>query len=244
MNKSAFGRDEFLARFGIAEVDFRQWEKLKLVRPVGFTDDKVPLYAEETAARVKHIQRLAELGYGCEEIEKILKKVGLPKGTEKKRKPDAPDQYLTVGNLAERVGVSPRTIKHWEDKGIIEPDMRSEGGFRLYSGVFVYLCELIRDLQLFGYTLEEIKAASDQFRYFLAVQDNLEAHPKAEVAARLDAMLADIRVLFDKMNLLEKGIKRWRDLLKKKRKEILDLKKKNQKRGHQDPREKRRTKGE
>ena len=43
------------------------------------------------------------------------------------------NSYLTVGNLADKIGVSPRTIKHWEDKGIIEPDMRSDGGFRLYS---------------------------------------------------------------------------------------------------------------
>jgi len=230
VNKKVLTRDEFLARFELAEASFREWERLKLVRPAGFTDDKVPLYAEETAEMVRHIQKLAELGYKLEEIEKILKKVGLPKAGEKKRKPDDPDQYLTIGNLAERVGLSPRTIKHWEDKGIIEPDMRSEGGFRLYSGAYIYLCELVRDLQLFGYTLEEIKAASDHFRYFLALQDNPEAFPKAEVSGRLDAMLADIRLLFDKMDLLEKGIKRWENLLKKKRKEILDLKDKNQKR--------------
>jgi hypothetical protein len=36
--------------------------------------------------------------------------------------------------------------------------------------------------------------------------------------------------LFDKMGLLQKGIKRWEDLMKKKRKEILDLKNRNQKR--------------
>jgi hypothetical protein len=43
-------------------------------------------------------------------------------------------------------------------------------------------------------------------------------------------MLREIKVLFDKMVLLQKGIERWEDLLKKKRKEILDLKNKNQKR--------------
>jgi DNA-binding transcriptional MerR regulator len=231
MNKKVFTREEFLANLGLPAAGFREWEKLKLVKPAGFTDEKVPLYAEETAEKVRHIQKLAELGYGLEEIEKILKRVGLPEAIEKKRKPNDPDQYLTIGNLAERVGLSPRTIKHWEDKGIIEPDMRSEGGFRLYSGAYVYLCELVRDLQLFGYTLEEIKAGSDQFRYFLAFQDDLEAYPRAEVSTRLDAMLTDIKLLFDKMDLLEKGIKRWEDLLKKKRKEILDIKKKNQKRG-------------
>jgi DNA-binding transcriptional MerR regulator len=230
MNKNVFTRDEFLAQLEITEPSFREWEKLKLVRPAGYTDEKVPLYAEETSNKVRYIQKLLELGYQSEEVEKILKKVGLPKTSKKKDRPDDPDQYLTIGNLAERVGLSPRTIKHWEDKGIIEPDMRSEGGFRLYSGAYVYLCELVRDLQLFGYTLEEIKAASDHFRYFLAIQDNPEAFPKAEVSTRLDAMLADIKLLFDKMDLLEKGIKRWEDLLKKKRKEILDLKDKNQKR--------------
>jgi len=230
MRNSIYTRDEFLARFEFTESSFKEWEELKLVKPAGFTDDKVPLYAGETAEKARHIQRLAELGYKLDEIEKIMKKVGLPKAAEKKRKPDDPDQYLTIGNLAERVGLSPRTIKHWEDKGIIEPDMRSEGGFRLYSGVYVYLCELVRDLQLFGYTLEEIKSASDHFRYFLGLQENLEPFPKAEVSTRLDAMLTDIKLLFDKMDLLEKGIKRWEDLLKKKRKEILDLKNKNQKR--------------
>jgi DNA-binding transcriptional MerR regulator len=230
MNKKVFMRDEFIAKFGLREATLRKWEKAKLLKPVGFTDDKVPLYSEEMTAMIAHIQKLTDLGYETEEIQKILKKVGLPKTVEKKRKPKDSGEYLTIGNLAERVGLSPRTIKHWEDKGIIEPDMRSEGGFRLYSGAYIYLCELIRDLQLFGYTLEDIKKASDYFRYFLAVQENLSAFPKAKVSSRLDDMLAEIKVLSDKMGLLEKGIKRWEDLMKKKKKEILDLKHKNQKR--------------
>ncbi len=230
MNKKIFTRDEFIAKFELREAALQEWERAKLLKPVGFTDDKVPLYSEEMMARISHIQKLTDLGYGTEEIQKILKKVGLPKTVEKKRKPKDSDDYLTIGNLAERVGLSPRTIKHWEDKGIIEPDMRSEGGFRLYSGVYIYLCELIRDLQLFGYTLEDIKKASDYFRYFLTIQENLDAFPKAEVSSRLDDMLAEIKVLFDKMNLLEKGIRRWEDLMKKKKKEILELKHKNQKR--------------
>jgi DNA-binding transcriptional MerR regulator len=230
MNKNIFMRDDFIAKFGLREVTLRDWEKAKLLKPVGFTDDKVPLYSEEMLARIAYIQKLTDLGYETEEIQKILKKVGLPKAVANKRIPKDSDQYLTIGNLAERVGLSPRTIKHWEDKGIIEPDMRSEGGYRLYSGVYVYLCELIRDLQLFGYTLEDIKKASDYFRYFLAVQENLNAFPKAEVSSRLDDMLAEIKALFDKMSLLERGIKRWEDLMKKKRKEILELKHKNQRR--------------
>ncbi|MGZ5480166.1 MAG: helix-turn-helix domain-containing protein, partial [Candidatus Aminicenantales bacterium] len=138
--------------------------------------------------------------------------------------------FLTVGNLAERSGVSPRTIKHWEDKGIIEPDMRTEGGFRLYSEAYVFLCQLIRDLQLFGYTLEEIKAISDDVRTLVAIEAGTDAFPEAEVEKRLAALLEAIQALFDKMKLLEEGIERWKDLLKKKRKDILALQARNKKR--------------
>ncbi len=47
---------------------------------------------------------------------------------------------------------------------------------------------------------------------------------------KLDAMLEEVQILFEKMNLLKEGIQRWEDLLKKKKKEILSLKTQNQKR--------------
>ncbi len=229
-NKTVLTREEFVSKFNVLETSLREWEKEKLIKPAGYADDKAPLYAEDTGQRIKYIQRLNELGYGADEIRTIIKKVGLPRVVEKRDGPVPSIKFLTVGNLAERVGLSARTIKHWEDKGIIEPDMRSEGGFRLYSGVYVYLCELIRDLQLFGYTLEEIKVLSDYFRDFLTFQNDLEKFPRNDVSQKLEVMLKEIEILFDKMDLLEKGIGRWEDLLKKKKKEILSLKNRNQKR--------------
>src|SRR4030066_336204 len=112
-------------------------------------------------------------------LDDLAGKAGVPAdGHGRKRAPDK-DHFLTVGNLAERSGVSPRTIKHWEDKGIIEPDMRTEGGFRLYSESYVFLCQLIRDLQLFGYTLEEVKVVSDEVRDFMSFEDDLASFPQA-----------------------------------------------------------------
>jgi DNA-binding transcriptional MerR regulator len=156
-------------------------------------------------------------------------KIGLPRNNESQEKSNESKKHLTTGGLAERVGVSSRTIKHWEDKGIIEPDMRSEGGFRLYSQAFVYLCNLIKDLQLFGYTLEQIRVASDYFREFLAISENIEAYSKEETEKKLDTMLLAIKELTGKMTLLKEGISRWEDLINKKKKEINTLKRKNQK---------------
>jgi DNA-binding transcriptional MerR regulator len=230
MNGDVFTKADFLGRVGVAASELDVLLKEKIIRPAGYTDDKEPLFAADALERIESIRKLTELGYGLSDIQKILKKVGLPNDKSGKKAELERDRFFTVGRLAERSGVSPRTIKHWEDKGIIEPDMRTEGGFRLYSESYVYLCQLIQDLQLFGYTLEEIKAVSDDVRSLLAMDSGPDAFPKAAVEDRLAAMLSQIQALFEKMRLLRDGVDRWEGLLKKKKKDILALKARNQKR--------------
>jgi DNA-binding transcriptional MerR regulator len=231
MSNNVLSLDDLAGKAGVPAARLAEWAKAKLLKPDGFADDKAPLFASRSLDRVGLIQRLADLGYGTDEIAKIVKKVGLPRDGRGRKKDSGNGEFLTVGNLAERSGVSPRTIKHWEDKGIIEPDMRTEGGFRLYSENYVFLCQLIRDLQLFGYSLEDVKAVSDDVRALMAIEAGLDSFPPPEVAKRLSAMLEAIQALFAKMKLLEEGIERWEDLLKKKRKDILALQARNKKRG-------------
>jgi DNA-binding transcriptional MerR regulator len=230
MDKSVLTRDEFLARASLAPGTLSEWLKSKLLMPAGYASDKSPLFSLEAVGRASYVRKLTDLGYGPEEIQKILRKVGLPKKGDVEKNASDKDRFLTVGELAERSGVSPRTIKHWEDKGIIEPDMRTEGGFRLYSDGYVFLCKLILDLQLFGYTLEEIKTVSDHFRDFLAIQADPDVLAKAETETKLEAMLEAIGRLFEKTRQLKEGIDRWEDLLKKKKKDVLSLRAKNAKR--------------
>jgi DNA-binding transcriptional MerR regulator len=229
MSKEILSLEDMAGRTGIPTKRLSEWVTAKLLKPDGFTGDKAPLFSPGSLDRVTHIQRLADLGYGTEEILKIVKKIGLPRDERGRKREPEKGRFLTVGNLAERSGVSPRTIKHWEDKGIIEPDMRTEGGFRLYSESFVFLCQLIRDLQLFGYTLEEIKTFSDDVRTLLAIEADPHKFPQAEVDKRLAGMLEAVQALFDKMKLLEEGVERWQDLLKKKKKDIVALQAKNRK---------------
>jgi len=230
MNNNVLSLEDLAGRAGLPAERIAEWTRAKLLKPDGYAENKAPLFAVASLERVAHVQRLADFGYGTDEILKIVKKVGLPRDARGRTKAADQDRFLTVGNLAERSGVSPRTIKHWEDKGIIEPDMRTEGGFRLYSESYVFLCQLIRDLQLFGYSLEEVKGVSDDVRTLLGIEDDPEATPPAEVEKRLAAMLEGIRGLAERMSLIEEGTERWRDLLKKKRKDILALRSRNAKR--------------
>jgi DNA-binding transcriptional MerR regulator len=231
MNNTILTLQDLAEKTGVPAERVAEWTKFKLLKPDGYSENKAPLFSAAALECVALVQRLADLGYGTEEILKIVKKVGLPRDGRRRKKATDKDRFLTVGNLAERSGVSPRTIKHWEDKGIIEPDMRTEGGFRLYSESYVLLCQLIRDLQLFGYSLEEIKSVSDDVRALLAIEAGLDTRPEAEVETKLAVLLEATQALFNKMDLLEEGIERWRDLLKKKKKDILALQARNRKRG-------------
>ncbi|MDW7759190.1 MAG: MerR family transcriptional regulator [Acidobacteriota bacterium] len=230
MKKDVYSLDELAQKTGATPDDIAEWTRIKILKPFGFSDDKLPLFTAENLEKIAHIRKLRELGYGAEAIQKIIRKVGLPIDGRGPDPSPEKDRYLTVGALAERSGVSPRTIKHWEDKGILEPDMRTEGGFRLYPESYIFLCQLIRDLQLFGYTLEEIKALSDDVRTFLVIEADPASFPPSEVEAKLAGMIEAIQALFDRMKLLREGIDRWEDLLKKKRKDILALQAKNRKR--------------
>jgi len=223
-------RDEFLQKAVLSDEQLALWEKAKLIQPAGFTDENIPCYDEDSLLQVEHVLKLQALGYSLDELQKIVKKVGLPRSGEGKKEKADRRQFLTVGHLAERVGVSARTIKHWEDKGIIAPDMRSEGGHRLFSEQYAFLCQLIIDLQHFGYSLEEIKQVSDFFREFLLLKKDLSLYSPEDVHTRLSTMNEAIESLFKKMEQLKSGMTRWEDLLKKKKKELSTLKTQNTKR--------------
>lgn len=230
MNNNVFSFDELIERTSVPPESLHLWEQEKLLIPLGHGENNEPFYGNDQLDRALHIQKLQELGYNLEEIRKIIRKVGLPSTKESSPISAKGSQYLTVGNLAERIGTSPRTIKHWEEKGIIEPDMRSQGGFRLYRDYYVFLCELIKDLQLFGYSLEQIKTISDYFRLFIQIKDAPEKLPPQETENHLEEMLEEIEDLFEKIRLLKQGINRWEDLVKKKKKDIQVLRVKNMKR--------------
>ena len=73
--------------------------------------------------------------------------------------PESQEQaYLQIGEVAERTGVTQRTLRFYEERGLLKPPSRLDGGFRLYSEDDVRRVEQIKRLQsLLGFTLAEIK---------------------------------------------------------------------------------------
>ena len=76
--------------------------------------------------------------------------------------PDSSDANLQIGEVAERTGVTQRTLRFYEEKGLLRPPSRMDGGFRLYSEDDVKRVQKIRRLQdLLGISLADIKEMVD-----------------------------------------------------------------------------------
>lgn len=70
---------------------------------------------------------------------------------------DAP-ATMHIGELADRTGLSLRTIRHYDEVGLLKPSGRTEGGFRLYTAVDLDRLILIRRMKPLGFSLEEMMA--------------------------------------------------------------------------------------
>ena len=69
-----------------------------------------------------------------------------------------PEAIVTmhIGELAEKTGLSLRTIRHYDEVGLLKPSGRTEGGFRLYSQEDLSRLLLIRRMKPLGFSLEEM----------------------------------------------------------------------------------------
>jgi DNA-binding transcriptional MerR regulator len=63
-----------------------------------------------------------------------------------------------VGELAQKTGVSVRTLHHYDQIGLLSPSRRTASGHRLYSEAAISTLLRVRSLVQLGFTLEEIKA--------------------------------------------------------------------------------------
>jgi MerR family Zn(II)-responsive transcriptional regulator of zntA len=65
---------------------------------------------------------------------------------------------MQIGELARKAGITLRTVRYYEQLGLINHAVRTKGGFRLYHGEELRKLELIRDLQALDFPLAKIRA--------------------------------------------------------------------------------------
>ena len=67
------------------------------------------------------------------------------------------DGLIQIGDLAAKAGVTPRTIRYYEELGIVEPEERTGGGFRLYSESQLRRLQIVQSLKDLGFGLDRIR---------------------------------------------------------------------------------------
>ncbi|NLE96870.1 MAG: MerR family transcriptional regulator [Propionibacterium sp.] len=64
---------------------------------------------------------------------------------------------MKIGEVAEHTGLSVRTLRHYDELGIVTPSSHTQGGFRLYSTSDVEQLLLVRRMKPLEFSLEEMR---------------------------------------------------------------------------------------
>jgi MerR family copper efflux transcriptional regulator len=117
------------------------------------------------------------------------------------------NRIYQIGEVADLVHLSLRTLRHWDEVGLVRPSGRSTGGFRLYTDRDVELLLLAKSMKPLDFSLDEMSellglrvvlsdpSASDAERASAAERLAMFTAVADERCARLAEQLDGARVL-------------------------------------------------
>lgn len=109
------------------------------------------------------------------------------------------DELISIGDLAKSLGLTTRTLRYWEEAGIIEAAPRSDGSNRFYTTDIAKRVRFIIKLKELGLTIQEL-------------QDLYIAYGEAK---RTDRMIPALVQILDKhINLVDEKMARMASLRK------------------------------
>lgn len=90
---------------------------------------------------------------------------------------------MQIGDVADRTGLSLRSVRHYEEVGLLPPAERSPGGFRLYDEAAVQRLLVVKQMKPLEFTLEEMRELLDHV-------DELATSPTAARRREIEGVLA------------------------------------------------------
>lgn len=109
------------------------------------------------------------------------------------------EELISISELAKSLGLTTRTLRYWEEAGIIEAEPRSEGSNRFYTNDIAKRVRFIIKLKELGLTIQELQALYTAYGE----------------AKRTDRMIpALVQILDRHINLVDEKIARMASLRK------------------------------
>ena len=119
------------------------------------------------------------------------------------------NELLQIGEAAESVGMSLRTVRYWEEIGLVAPSTRSSGGYRLYSEADLHRLLMAKSMKPLGLTLEEMRELLELIDAASAPAD-VASGPRKAVFDRLELLAQRVQ---DQVERMEKDAADARVLL-------------------------------
>jgi DNA-binding transcriptional MerR regulator len=115
---------------------------------------------------------------------------------------DVPERLLRIQEVAAETGLTPRTIRYYEELGLLAPVARSDGAYRLYDAEDLDRLRFIRGLRddagfslaEIGQLLEDEQARARNRQHFRATADAAERRAIVlDNLGRIDRQVASLR---------------------------------------------------
>ncbi|PFH91992.1 MerR family transcriptional regulator [Bacillus sp. AFS088145] len=119
-----------------------------------------------------------------------------------------------IDEVAKECGLTKRSIRYYEEIGLISPPERSEGGFRLYSDMHIERLKKIMNVRdVLGFSLQEVQeymAISEAYEEFrLHYRENKEKMNEDE---RKEKLLGAEVILAQQLKMIDEKLKKMNDI--------------------------------
>ncbi|RQW77543.1 MAG: MerR family transcriptional regulator [Geobacter sp.] len=118
------------------------------------------------------------------------------------------DEFMQISDLAKALHITTRTIRLYEQMGLVEPPKRTEGGIRVYEKDDIKRFKFVLKVKALGLSLQEMKELADIYS-----QEQLPEKIMPRLIELLNSHLGTIRKRVAQLQSLEKDITAYKQRL-------------------------------
>jgi MerR family copper efflux transcriptional regulator len=101
---------------------------------------------------------------------------------------------MNIGEAAARAGVPPKTIRYYEDIGLVAPAARAGNGYRAYGKTDVHVLRFVQRARSLGFSVKECRQLLDLYRNPQRASAEVKALAEQRIAA-IDRKMAELAAM-------------------------------------------------
>ena len=116
------------------------------------------------------------------------------------------EEFMQISDLAKALNITTRTIRLYEQMGLVEPPKRTEGGIRVYEKADIIRFKFVLKLKALGLSLQEMKELADLYYR----EQRLTEKIMPRLIELLDSHLDNMRKKISQLRSLETDIAKYK----------------------------------